>query len=114
MALSLQVLVVRKWFDKWRAPLQLRVLTKTADKHYNGLLLKKVYCFVTSKHIVCVYVFEMLFVVLVEYKRYQAAKRFFSTLQQSSLMVCFVCWKAVMFTRRQLEGMKRSIKVIFY
>ena len=68
MALSLQVLVVRKWFDKWRAPLQLRVLTKTADKHYNGLLLKKVYCFVTSKHIVCVYVFEMLFVVLVEYK----------------------------------------------
>ena len=63
--------------------MQLRVLTKTADKHYNGLLLKKVYCFVTSKHIVCVYVFEMLFVVLVEYKRYQAAKRFFSTLQQS-------------------------------
>ena len=60
MALSSQVLVVRKWFDKWSASLQLRVLTKTADKHYNGLLLKKAFCFVTSKHIVCVYVFKML------------------------------------------------------
>lgn len=57
LAHSSQVLVVRKWFDKWRACLHLRVMTKTADQHYNSLLLKKTYHFVTSGccYTVCVF-----------------------------------------------------------
>ena len=50
LAYSVEVSVVKKWFDKWRACLQLQVLTKTADKHYTSILLKKTYCFLTSKH----------------------------------------------------------------
>ena len=57
LADSSQVLVERKWFDKWRACLHLRVLTKTADQHYNSLLVKKTYHFVTSWccYTVCVF-----------------------------------------------------------
>ena len=49
LAYSAEVSVVRKWFDKWRACMQLRVLTKTADNHYTNILLKKSYHFITSK-----------------------------------------------------------------
>ena len=45
---SAEVSVVKRWFDKWRTRLQLQILTKTADKHYTSVLLKKTYRFLTS------------------------------------------------------------------
>ena len=50
LAHSSEVLVVRKWFDKWRSCLQLQILTTTATKYYTSTLLKKSYCFLTSMH----------------------------------------------------------------
>lgn len=113
LAYSAEVSVVKKWFDKWRAGMQLRVFTKTANKHYTGVLLKKTYYFLTSKPSPnTVYTSVRVLVTLVEYERHQAARKFFCSVQQSSLVACFVRWRAVMSTRRQLERMKRSIEVI--
>ena len=111
LAHSADVLVMKKWFKKWKTRLHSQVLTKTADKHYTSLLLKKTYCFITSKQHFIIDVLSYL-VILVEYRRHQAATQFFCSVQQSSLVTCFIRWKAVLFTRRQLEGMKRSVKVI--
>jgi len=39
------------------------------------------------------------------------AKKFRSSIEQSTLVACFVRWRAVLSTRTQLEHMKKSIKV---
>ena len=46
-----------------------------------------------------------------EYKRLETAKKFHCSVEQSSLVACFVRWRAVLSTRTQLEHMKKSIKV---
>ena len=45
---SVEVSLVKRWFDKWRAHLRLQVLTKTADKRYTSVLLKKTYYCLTN------------------------------------------------------------------
>ena len=49
LAHSAEALAVKKWFKKWRTCMHSQISTKTADKHYTSLLLKKTYCFITSK-----------------------------------------------------------------